>query len=158
MDTEQNGTGIDQEEVARGFARAKEWKEVGWEGAMPVGLGPHPDGSVTTPLVFGWGQAPAPPPFGRGQIFVAIRSWNWDSENPTFELTSYRPNLDDPEIPGKGAELIFGPWGGPDGRVLATTTLAENGGIPTPQQAVRLLAAGREVVDERRIPRSPEKN
>ena len=114
----------DDSVLAAAFVAADKLKDAGWSLSSPMGLHDGISGRVTIPVIFG----SKPVPDSRGELNVAIRSWDWDAKNPHFELITHGPDV-------AMGRLVFGPWSG------ARTSLEENGGIPTPQQAIRMLGA-----------------
>jgi hypothetical protein len=113
----------DEASLAAMFGAAGKLKEAGWALSSPMSS-LDISGRVLILVIFG----SKPVPDSRGELNVAIRSWDWDAKNPHFELITHGPDV-------AVGRLVFGPWSG------ARTSLEENGGIPTPQQAIRMLGA-----------------
>jgi hypothetical protein len=110
--------------LAAAFVAADKLEEAGWVQSSPIGVRDDATGRVGIPVIYG----SMPVPDSGGDLYVAIRSWDWHAENPHFELITHGPDV-------AASRLFFGPWSG------VRTSLEENGGIPTPQQAIRMLGA-----------------
>jgi hypothetical protein len=113
---------VDEATVTAGFAAAARLKSAGWLHAWPMGLWDQ-HGAVTIPVVVGSIPMPA---LGQG-ILITIRSWNWNTDKPRFEVTAHAEDI-------KVGDLVFGPCNG------VTVGSSADGDPPSPQQAVRMLS------------------
>jgi hypothetical protein len=77
---------------------------------------------ITIPVVVG--SMPMPT-LGQG-IWITILSWNWNADNPRFELKAHTEDM-------KAGDVVSGRWN-------VTVDSSAGGGPPTPQQAVRMLS------------------